>query len=189
MNRTFAIILSSVFMVFMAGMALYFFSAGAPLKAWVGIGGILCGLLPLLLLWITKLEFTVPLIAFYFVFLLGSLFCGDMLQWYSLGWWDTFLHFISGLLLGYTGIALYERLVLRSAGHGISAWFVFLFVLGMATLGGVLWEIYEFSGDHLAHTHMQYGNTDTMKDLIADTVGGLIVALWAGIRTRRKKKG
>ncbi|MED1204702.1 hypothetical protein [Heyndrickxia acidicola] len=187
MNRTFTVVLSTAFMILMAGLAIYYFAAGATLKGWVGIGGILCGLFPLLLVWITKLEFKRPLITFYFVFLLGCFLFGDMLQWYSLGWWDTFLHFISGILLGFTAIALYERLVLRKAGNGMSAWFVFLFVLGMATLGGVLWEIYEFSGDHLAHTHMQYGNTDTMKDLIADTAGGLIIALWSGIRTKRKK--
>ncbi|WP_338069104.1 hypothetical protein [Priestia filamentosa] len=31
------------------------------------------------------------------------------------------------------------------------------------------------------------GNKDTMVDLVADAVGGLIIAIWAGIRTKVKK--
>jgi hypothetical protein len=186
MSRTFTLVLSLLFSVFMAILAIYYFSTGDHLKGWVGIGGFLCGVFPLLLLLIIKLEFNVPLIFFYFLFLFGSLFLGSMLHWYALGWWDTFLHFTSGILLGFTGVALYERLILRNAGNEISALLIFLFVLGIATLGGVLWEIFEFSCDHLAHTHMQFGNTDTMKDLIADTSGGLVIALWSGIRTKMK---
>lgn len=32
------------------------------------------------------------------------------------------------------------------------------------------------------------GNKDTMTDLIADTVGGLIIAMWAGVRTKVKAR-
>ena len=32
------------------------------------------------------------------------------------------------------------------------------------------------------------GNKDTMTDLIADTIGGLVIAVVAGIRTRAKLK-
>lgn len=124
---------------------------------------------------------------FLFSFLTGSQYFGSIRGWYGLGWWDTFLHFVSGLLLGFAAIALYERLVHRDAGKAISAWFVFLFVLGFAALGGVMWEIYEFSGDQFFGTTLQGGgNKDTMTDLIADVLGGLVVATGSGIRTKRK---
>ena len=62
----------------------------------------------------------------------------------------------------------------------------FSFSLSFAALGGVLWEIYEFSFDQLFGMTLQGGGiTDTMIDLIADTLGGLSIAIWAGIRFKR----
>lgn len=137
----------------------------------------------------TKLQFNLPIIISYLIFLFASQFLGSILGWYGLGWWDTFLHLLSGSLLAFTGIALYERLVYRNAGKEISPWFVFLFTLSFSALGGVIWEIYEFSSDQLFGMTLQGGgNTDTMIDLIADTIGGLIIAVWAGVRTKIKVK-
>lgn len=56
--------------------------------------------------------------------------------------------------------------------------FVLLFLFSVSVLGGVFWEIYEFSADHLLGTTTQGGgNVDTMGDLIADSLGGLLVAI------------
>jgi hypothetical protein len=71
----------------------------------------------------------------------------------------------------------------------ISPWIIFLFTLSFAALGGVIWEIYEFSSDQFFNMTLQGGgNDDTMIDLISDTGGGLIIALWAGFRTKMKVK-
>ena len=62
--------------------------------------------------------------------------------------------------------------------------FVFLFVLAF----GVLWEVIEFSVAGLAavvgsgNVLTQYGLEDTMLDLILDTVGAAVVAIWGGAR-------
>jgi hypothetical protein len=189
MNRKVVIGISLVFIVFMVILAVYHFSTGETKKGAVAIGGIVCGAVPLGLALFTKLQFNLPIIISYFIFLFGSQYLGSIRGWYGLGWWDTFMHFISGGLLSFTAIALYERLIHRSAGKGISPWFVFLFAFGFATLGGVLWETYEFSADQFFGTSMQGGgNTDTMTDLIADTLGGLVIAIWSGIRTKIKLK-
>ncbi|MDN3018746.1 hypothetical protein PH210_21395 [Paenibacillus sp. BSR1-1] len=191
MNRKLVILLSGLYVVFMAILAFYYYKNGASFKSTVAIGGIVCGAVPLLLALFTKLQFNLPIVISYLIFLIGSQYLGSIRGWYGLGWWDTFMHFVSGAILAFSGIALYERLIHRNAGDEISPWFVFLFTLSFAALGGVLWEVYEFSSDQFFGMTLQGGgNTDTMTDLIADTAGGLAIAIWAGIRTKIKlKKG
>ncbi|MGG4265874.1 hypothetical protein [Peribacillus simplex] len=187
MNSKLVISLSLVYVLFMAGLSIFYYTTDETFKSLVSIGGVVCGAIPLLLALFTKLQFNLPIVISYLIFLFGSQYLGSILGWYGLGWWDTFLHFLSGALLAFTAIALYERLVHRNAGSGISPWFVFLFTLSFSALGGVIWEIYEFSSDQLFGMTLQGGgNKDTMTDLIADTVGGLIIAMWAGVRTKAK---
>ncbi|KOR79417.1 hypothetical protein AM232_13920 [Bacillus sp. FJAT-21352] len=189
MNRKLVISLSLVYVLFMGALSIYYYTADETFKSLVSIGGVVCGVIPLSLALFTKLQFNLPIIISYLIFLFGSQFLGSILGWYGLGWWDTFLHLLSGALLAFTGIALYERLVYRNAGKEISPWFVFLFTLSFSALGGVIWEIYEFSSDQLFGMTLQGGgNKDTMIDLIADTIGGLIIAVWAGVRTKIKLK-
>ena len=60
---------------------------------------------------------------------------------------------------------------------------ILLFVLAF----GVLWELLEFAlGIAAGALGMQavltqYGATDTLKDLLFNSIGGLIVAFWGGI--------
>jgi hypothetical protein len=187
MNRKLVILFSLSYVLFMAVLFFIHYTNGDSFKYTVSIGGMICGMIPLLLALFTKLKFNLPIIISYLTFLFGSQYLGSIIGWYGLGWWDTFLHLISGGILAFTGIALYERLVHRSAGKGVSPWFVFLFTISFAVLGGVIWEVYEFSCDQfLGMTLQGGGNSDTMMDLIADTVGGLVIAGWAGIRTKVK---
>ncbi|MBO0998658.1 hypothetical protein IOC57_13005 [Bacillus sp. SD075] len=189
MNRKLVISLSVVYVLFMAALSIFYYSADETFKSLVSMGGVVCGAVPLLLALFTKLHFNLPIIISYLIFLFGSQFLGSILGWYGLGWWDTFLHLLSGSLLAFTGIALYEQLVYRNAGKEISPWFVFLFILSFSAFGGVIWEIYEFSSDQLFVMTLQGGgNKDTMIDLIADTIGGLIIAVWAGVRPKNKFK-
>jgi len=189
LNRKLVITLSAIYVLFMAVLCVYYYSKDATFEGSVAIGGIVCGAIPLLLALFTKLQFNLPIVISYLIFLVGSQYLGSILGWYGLGWWDTFMHLVSGAILAFSGIALYERLIHRNAGDKISPWFVFLFTLSFAALGGVLWEIYEFSSDQFFDMTLQGGgNKDTMTDLIADTIGGLIIAVSAGIRTRKKLK-
>ncbi|PLT30514.1 hypothetical protein [Peribacillus deserti] len=189
MSRKLIITASMIYVLFMAVLCLYFYSSGQQFRASVAIGGIVCGAVPLLLALFTKLTFNVPLTFSYLIFLVASQYLGSIRGWYGLGWWDTFLHALSGALLGFTSIALYERLAYRSAGRGISPWFVFLFTFSFAVLGGVLWEFYEFASDQFFNMTLQGGgNKDTMTDLISDSLGGLAVAVWAGMRTGFKQR-
>ncbi len=180
MNRKPVILMSILYVLFMACLIIFYQINGDSYKSLVAIGGVVCGSLPLLLALFTRLAFHLPMIISYFIFLLGSQFLGSILDWYGLGWWDSFIHFISGSMLAFTAILFYRRMTPSSP------WFIFLFALSFAALGGVLWEIYEFSFDQLFGMTLQGGGiTDTMIDLIADTLGGLSIAIWAGIRLKR----
>ncbi|MED4227663.1 hypothetical protein [Neobacillus cucumis] len=189
MNRKLVMTISLLYVIFMACLAVYYHNIDQTFKSTVAIGGIVCGAVPLGLALFTKLQFNLPIVISYIIFLIGSQYFGSILGWYGLGWWDTFMHFVSGAILAFSGIALYERLIHRDAGYEISPWFVFLFTSSFAAFGGVLWEIYEFSCDQLFGMTLQGGgNTDTMTDLIADTGGGLVIAISAFIRTKIKLK-
>jgi hypothetical protein len=189
MNRKLVIIFSLIYVFFMASSAVYYYTNEVTFKGTVAIGGMVCGAIPLLLAFFTKLQFNLPIVISYLIFLVGSQYFGSILGWYGLGWWDTFMHVVSGAILAFSGIALYERLIHRSAGDNISPWFVFLFTLSFAALGGVLWEVYEFSSDQFLNMTLQGGgNKDTMTDLIADLVGGLVISVWTGVRTKIKEK-
>jgi hypothetical protein len=188
MNRKIVMAASLIYVLFMAYNCIDYYQAGYSFKASVAFAGILCGLFPLFLSFFARLTFNLPLTFSYLIFLVASQYLGSIRGWYGLGWWDTFLHGLSGIILGFTAVALYERLTHRSAGPEISSWFIFLFIFSFAALCGVIWEIYEFSSDQLFGTTLQGGgNTDTMTDLIADTIGGLLVAIWSGIRTKVKQ--
>ncbi len=126
-------------------------------------------------------EFELMAIAFVF----ASLFLGEVRGYYTrFWWWDIALHTGSGFLLGIVGFLLvYVLNEIEDVGvhmkPGFVALFAFLFAVGM----GALWEIFEFFMDGFFGMNMQKemlgdpsGLTDTMWDLIVDTLGGAIIA-------------
>lgn len=156
------------------------------LTAAVTAGIIIITLTPLLLerRFQVRLPPEFELLAIAFIF--ASLFLGEVRGFYTrFWWWDTALHTASGFLLGIVGFLLVH--VLNEAEEiglhmkaGFVAFFAFLFAVGM----GAIWEIFEFSMDQFFGMNMQKpmfgdpsGLTDTMWDLIVDTVGALIIAV------------
>jgi uncharacterized membrane protein YjdF len=120
------------------------------------------------------------------VFVFASLFLGEVRSFYlRFWWWDIALHASSGLLLGILGFLLvyvlneHERVDLHMQPHFV-AFFAFVFAVAM----GAVWEIFEFSSDQLLGTNMQKpmlgdpsGLTDTMWDLVVDTLGAAAIAV------------
>lgn len=121
------------------------------------------------------------------LFIFAALFLGEIRGYYlRLWWWDIALHASSGLLLGLTGFLLVFVLnENRHADLNMRPRFVALFAFVFAVSMGALWEIFEFSMDLLLGTDMQKtmlgdtsGLTDTMWDLVVDTLGALLISLW-----------
>ncbi|MEQ8766816.1 MAG: hypothetical protein RL885_23080 [Planctomycetota bacterium] len=127
-------------------------------------------------------EFELMTIAFIF----AALFLGETRDYYGrFWWWDLALHGTSGGLLGILGILLVYLLnenprIDLQMQPGFVAFFAFCFSVAV----GALWEIFEFGMDELFGMNMQKamlddpsGLTDTMWDLIVDSVGAGVVAL------------
>lgn len=186
MKRGIQAILSISYTLIMIGLFVLFFLKGDKYRYQIAIGGIICGLIPYALDKFFKIKFTLPFIISYFAFLVASQCLGSMLGLYSLGWWDTpFLHLLSGALISFLAIDLMGKFTTEQSRSEMSAWFIFLYVLSFGVFGGVLWEIYEFSVDQFIGTTTQGGgNFDTMTDLVADTVGALVIAIWFARKSR-----
>lgn len=135
-----------------------------------------------------RLDVFIPpefaLLAVGFVF--ASLFLGEVRGYYTrFWWWDVALHTASGFLLGIVGFLLVYVLNEKEEidvhmKPGFVAFFAFLFAVGF----GAIWEVFEFAMDSLFGMNMQKamfgdpsGLTDTMWDLIVDTVGAGVISI------------
>ncbi|WP_425504714.1 hypothetical protein [Salinigranum marinum] len=110
---------------------------------------------------------------------------GSELSFYqSVGWWDHLTHTLSSSIVAAAGYATVRAIDEHTAEVSFPWQFTFVFVLLFVVAFGVLWEVLEFAVGGLAELLgsdailTQYGLEDTLLDLVFDTVGGLVVALW-----------
>ena len=126
----------------------------------------------------------IQIVAVLFVF--ATLFLGEVQDYYQrFWWWDASLHTTSGLLLGMLGFMfVYMLNENRHVDFHMRPSFVALFAFFFAVAVGAIWEIFEFGMDELFGTNMQpatagdpSGLTDTIQDLIVDTLGAAVVSV------------
>lgn len=152
-----------------------------------------------------RMDVKIPRLMFlmYVAFLYCAIFLGEVSNFYYLvPHWDTILHTFSGAMLGalsFSVLSIFnntERIPVNLSPAFIAI-FAFCFALAM---GGV-WEIYEFAVDFGFGTNMQkfalsdgtplIGQAalmDTMKDIIVDAVGALVMSV-IGYTSLKYKKG
>jgi len=123
-----------------------------------------------------------------YIYCLFSLVMGTMWDFYDkLEWWDLLMHILSGLILGAIGNIILNK---RTGERQIPKIVRFLFIIGIACLGGVIWEIYEFTIDSLFNLDTQLAKTDgisdTMWDLILDLSGGIGVGIIIAYLDKKK---
>jgi hypothetical protein len=99
-------------------------------------------------------------------------------------WWDHFTHTLSASLVAGAGYATFSAFNNHMEDIHIPEKFMFVFILIFVMAFGVFWEVMEF-GLHLLSNALgadsvltQHGIEDTMKDLLFDTVGAILVALF-----------
>lgn len=140
----------------------------------------------------------------YIVFATLSLILGEIGDFYvKYRWWDSMLHTMSGVILGCIGFMIInlcngnEHVKSFKLGAGFAAIFVFSFTL----MCGSIWEIVEWLADTINGTNMQrYQDNisgvglvgraalfDTMKDLMLDAAGGLLVSILGYIDIKLNK--
>ena len=115
---------------------------------------------------------------------------------------DSILHTLSGSMLAILGFSII-RLLNNSekVDLKLNPLFVALFVVCFSITVGVLWEFVEFTADAITGSNMQrYSDSvtrepflgraalfDTMKDLMLDTAGALVMAIISYMDLKRKK--
>lgn len=152
-----------------------------------------------------KFKFEIPFFLYiaYIIFLYCSIFLGEAQSfYYKIPHWDTILHAMSSLMLGFFGFMFIT--ILNRDEHTLmrlSPFFVSLFAFCFAVTIGAIWEIYEFTLDGLMGFNMQKHSTangvpleghlalaDTMKDIIIDTIGAFAASLMGYIGLKQNKK-
>lgn len=112
------------------------------------------------------------------LFIYASVFLGEVKGYYTaFWWWDIVLHTGSGLALGFAGFIILFSLYTGNkveASPILLAMFSFCFAVAI----GAVWEIFEYAMDRTFGLNMQKsGLTDTMWDLIVDSVGALLASI------------
>lgn len=138
----------------------------------------------------------------YAVFLYCSIYLGEVRGFYFLiPHWDTILHTFSGVALGALGFSVLTFLNKTDrVPFNLSPAFVAVFAFCFAIAVDVVWEIYEFATDGLFMLNMQKhalesgqplvgreALSDTMTDLIVDSIGAAIISLVGYVSLKFKK--
>lgn len=112
---------------------------------------------------------------------------GSGLSFYrTIPWWDNLTHALSSSIVAAVGYATARSFDEYAEGVSLPPKFMTVFILLFVLAFGVLWEVIEFVLAEAAAilgtsaVLTQYGLEDTMLDLVFDTVGAIIVALWGG---------
>lgn len=140
------------------------------------------------------------------IFIFCAEFLGEIRSFYEIvPWWDNMLHFLSGIILGLIGFILVYALN-ESNIVTLKPIFIVSFAFFFALSCGVLWEIFEFSGDRLLGLNMQKfrppenvntlltenwsyddGLKDTMTDIIMDAISAFITSILGFIKIKAGK--
>lgn len=151
-----------------------------------------------------KWKITIPssMYIIYVIFLYAAIFLGEVRDfYYRIPHWDTILHTFSGAGIGALGFSVVSLLNKQEKLNvNLSPFFVALFSFCFAITMGVIWEIYEFTFDGLLGLNMQkfalengvnlvgrVALSDTMKDLIVDSIGAFVISLLGYVSLKYKK--
>ena len=106
------------------------------------------------------------------IFIIISSLLGTCYNFYSIKYYDDFLHFTSGILSCIIAWYIFKYYNIKSQKKLIFlAIFMFMFNMGVASL----WEIIEFLLDRFVGTHTQIGGlSDTVIDMIDALIGSII---------------
>lgn len=126
-----------------------------------------------------------------FVYLASPL--GSVINLYrTFALYDKIVHFISGILLAAIGMVVVEKILSTDILHKKSSknivLTVLLFSFIFSSAGAGIWEIFEFIADKLAGGGMQRGMVDTLTDMIAGNIGGLLYLFISLILVKSKQE-
>ncbi|UCE38340.1 MAG: hypothetical protein JSW00_03630 [Thermoplasmata archaeon] len=91
--------------------------------------------------------------------------------------YDTITHFVASILVGFLAFIIIYILHEHWDGLHMDLYAMAFLVVIFAMAMGVVWEFFEWGTDLLFGTHEQWGLQDTMKDLLVDTIAGIVIAI------------
>lgn len=165
------------------------------------LAGILLIFLPQIVRKIAKLYVPDAIVLFYWFFLFISVFLGTGMHLISIiSFWDKILHAVSPMVLTALGYGLIGLLLKDAPIAKTSPWLFLLFGFAFAGLCGVFWEFWEFLCDQFLGMNLQrfaasdgtlfVGRAalmDTMGDLFTNTIGALVMGIFAWIQGRNNR--
>lgn len=92
-------------------------------------------------------------------------------------WWDEIMHVAGGMAIAWMGCVALKKLFTLGVIPRLPRWFLFLTLIGFVMIAGVVWEWYEYIRWLTFDPTMDLTLPDTLKDLVMDTLGGLLIAL------------
>ena len=146
---------------------------------WIWIFGCILALIVSLVPAILKRNYqiTLPLVLEIFITIALILHVGGgLLGAYGIAHYDTLTHFVSSLLVAF--LAFVIIFILDEYWDGLKMdKYAMAFVVVLTTIAmGVIWEFNEWITDIVFGTHEQWGYIDTLKDLVIDTLAGMLMA-------------
>jgi hypothetical protein len=102
-------------------------------------------------------------------------------------WWDHLTHAMSATLIAGVGYAFARAVDLHSDEIALPRQFFFVYVLVVVLAFGVVWELFEFGLDIAAESTglsmplAQHGLDDTIRDLLFNSLGALVVAVFGQV--------
>lgn len=104
-------------------------------------------------------------IIYFFIF--SAEILGEISNFYNIiPFWDTLLHTINGFCCAAIGFSLVDILNRNSKNISLSPLYMSIVAFCFSMTIGVLWEFFEFTGDHLLRMDMQ-------KDTLVDTISSV----------------
>lgn len=136
----------------------------------------------------TKNELPPLLRSSVLIFITITMLLANLFNMYAvIPYLDKIEHFLSGIILFFVGQFILNKIARAHEMNHLPIrmiiWFSFYFAVAMAGM----WEIYEFSVDHLFGLQSQNGSlTDTMMDMICGTLSALATSFYLLIKARMK---
>ena len=124
-------------------------------------------------------QLPIPFLMLTSLFAFASIFLGEVLNFYErVWWWDLFLHLISGTGVGLIGFLL-VFILFAGDRYAAPSYAICGMAFVFAVAIGTFWELLEYGMDQIFGTTMQKtGQDDTMSDLLMNTLGASLGALF-----------
>ncbi len=178
-NHRFNYIFEMVLFVICGVSVIYFAITGAYDKTFqAGLIIFVLLLLRGIMAW-TKTELPPALYLSVLIFITITMMLANLFGMYGvIPYLDKIEHLLSGVILFFVGQFILNKMIKRkgidSLPSNIMIWFSLFFAVAMAGM----WEVYEFSVDHLFSLNSQNGSLkDTMLDIICGTIGATVTSL------------